>query len=367
MDVSVLRCFYATWRFHEGGIAAIALTPEQLGNFAKALAALHRPLVLTHTKADGDALGALVAMRCALRRLGAEPTAIMFDPLPATYAVFERFEPLPVFGCDLSPAALAANPPDGVVILDTCALGQLEPLADWLRRFEGPRLVVDHHQTRDPIASLELVDERAAAACLILHDLWAATDWELHGEAAEALFIGIATDTGWFTHSNTDARVFAASHALCRTGVIPNALYQAIYQNKPVSRVRLRAAALASLFLEHEGGVAVMTLQPEDFERTGGRLSETENIINDALEIAGVQVAVLLIEHLGGPIRVSLRSREPHGGGPEVDVASIAATLGGGGHRRASGAKLAGLGMEEARARVLTAIAAHWSDGVRQP
>lgn len=315
------------------------------------LAALRRPLLLSHTKPDGDALGSLLAMRSVLRARGAQPLAIQFDPTPQRYAALHHYEPMRVWGREASLADLAGV--DGVVVLDTCTYNQLEPLADWLRASRLPKIAVDHHVTRDKLADVYVVDESAAATCLILHDWSIACDWALDAEACAALFIGVSTDTGWFRHSNTDARALEAAADLVGRGVHPHELFQELYQTDSAARVRLLGELLSTMDLLAGDRLALLTLPATTLSRLGARMSDTEDMINEPLRIATVRVSVLLADQGDGLIRVSFRSKPPvEPGDPDFDVAAVAQHFGGGGHRRAAGARLRG-GLDEARKLVV--------------
>ncbi|MBI4716427.1 MAG: hypothetical protein HY763_01360 [Planctomycetes bacterium] len=317
------------------------------------LAGRRRPLLLTHVKPDGDALGSLTAMRLLLTARGTAPVALLFEELPSRYSIFRKFGPLPVLGTDLGESDLSAA--DAVVVLDTCSYSQLTPVADWLRRVPLSKLAVDHHATRDELAECALIDIHAAANCLILHEWAQASGWSVGVPTAEALFIGLAMDTGWFRHSNTDARALAAAAELVTGGVCPSTLYEHLYLRDPASRVKLLGVALASLEILAAGRLAVMTLPARVFDEVGASMGDTEDLINEPLRIAGVDVSVLFVEQKDGVVRVSFRSKPPTAGRPDVDVSGVAQAFGGGGHARAAGARPAG-SLAEVRREVLQRI-----------
>lgn len=351
---------------------------------AAVISAWRRPLLVSHVKPDGDALGALAAMRSIFTARGADPFALLFDELPRRFALFDRNPPMPVLGRDVAEAELSSV--DGVLILDTCTYNQVEPIAAWLResRRSGTRperrrpdvLAVDHHVTRDDLADEYLIDESAAATCLILFE-WARVEgWTTTAETHGALFVGIATDTGWLQYSNTDRRALEAAAELVGQGVVPHALYQQLYRQDTAPRVRLLGAALETLELLAEERLAVMTLSSDALSRCAATTADTEDIVNEPMRIGSVVVSVLLVEE-NGRIRVSFRSKPPpyqdpgkrsgqlvtptgssppakerrreasasegaRGSVPDVDVAQVAQAFGGGGHARAAGARIEG-------------------------
>ncbi|RJP30702.1 MAG: bifunctional oligoribonuclease/PAP phosphatase NrnA [Phycisphaerales bacterium] len=325
------------------------------------VASMQRPLVISHTRPDCDAYGSLIALRSILRALGRDPQILAFNPIPRTYSFLERFEFIPVWGRDAGSDALAGT--DGVIITDTCSYSQLEPLAEWLTSTTAPKVAVDHHATRDVPVDAAVIDDGAAAACLLIHEWAKLMEWPVDDDAARALFLGIATDTGWFCHSNTDARAFAAVAELTARGIRPNEYHVMVLQSDTAARVRLLGEALHSLELFCQERLAVMTLDAATFQRIDARTSETENVINEPLRIRSVIVSVLLIEQPDGPVRVSFRSKAPIEGyvSADVDVSAIAARFGGGGHRRASGARIEGT-LADVRRRVVERVSEELED-----
>lgn len=310
-----------------------------------------RPLLVSHVKPDGDALGALVAMRAMLASRGVSAVAVLFDPIPGRYSMFHRYEPMPVYGDAVQESDL--NSADGVVLLDTCAYSQVDPVAEWLKASPVPKVAIDHHITRDDLADGYVIDESAAATCLILYDWTQTLGWSVGSDCAEALFIGMAMDTGWFQHANTDHRVLKAATDLVGRGVCPNELSQQLFQRESPARVRLLGAALGTLELAASDRTAVMSLSMEAIAKCGATRTDTEDIVNEPLRIGSVAVSVLLVEQADGLVRVSFRSKEPFemdtdAGAPpqgtdvDVDVAKVAEAFGGGGHTRAAGARIKG-------------------------
>lgn len=330
-----------------------ALEARVFQEAANRVSAWKRPLLVSHTIPDGDALGSLATMRLLLRSQGVEAIAVVFDAISNRYAIFQRFDPMPVWGKDIGESGVSDV--DAVILLDTCAYSQLTPMADWLRATKLPRIAVDHHITRDVEAELYVIDESAAANCLILYEWARAVGWPITKETAEAMFIGMAMDTGWFRHANTDRRVLAASAELVDRGANTHELFEQLFLRETHGRVRLLGAALGTLELLADDRLAVMVLEAEAFPRVGATYVDTEDIVNEPLRINTVVVSVLLVDRGDGLIRASFRSKPPlNHGMPDVDVAAVAQTFGGGGHRNAAGARVTGK-----LAEVRTSIASH--------
>ncbi len=314
----------------------------------RCIEAAGRILVTSHWRPDGDALGCVVALRETLRGLGKTVLAGVPDDVPGRYKFLEASESLPNLARAADP--IGGFAPDLVVIADTSAKAQVEPIWPALQAAPAPRLIVDHHVTHDIPAATELYDTSAGATGLVLFDWFAAAGWQVNPVAAEALFVAMATDTGWFRFASADARMYrAASGLIERYGVQPNLLYQQLYMNESPNRARLLGGMLGSLQMHAGDQLAVCAITREMFAASGAAYWETEDLINEPMRIGSVRVTVLLIEEPDGKVRMSLRSKD------SVDVAAIARRFGGGGHQKAAGARTAGP-LETTRSEVITAV-----------
>ncbi len=335
------------------------------------LAGATRVLVTTHIKPDGDAVGSTVALARALTHHspGRDVSLVYHGPLPAwlrTIAGRTAWHVAP------EPGWVPATEPDAIAVLDTGSWTQLEPVAAYLRPRADRAAIVDHHRHGNADLAPRRVIETAAAAvcqpvaalCVALLDV--ASPARLPADVAEPLYLGLATDTGWFKHSNVDAAAMRLAASLIEAGARPNWLYQETEQRDTPARLALMARAIASLSITDRGRVGLMKLTRRDFAETGAAPGDSGAFIDIPQSIGSVRVAAMLTEAdpaeygLAGAqhlTKISLRSKAGVGdcGTPEVDVDRIARTLGGGGHARAAGAKLA-KPLDLAEADVLAAI-----------
>jgi phosphoesterase RecJ-like protein len=162
----------------------------------------------------------------------------------------------------------------------------------------------------------------------------------LDPSTAEALYVGIVTDTGRFMFSNANAEAHGAAADLIAMGVEPDAVFRHLYEGKPAARVRLLARALTTLDLRSDGRLAVACITLDDLEQTGADEADSEGVIDHLRAIRGVEIAAVIREPRagGGTLKkVSMRSAQPH-----VDVARIAHAGGGGGHVMAAGFSMEG-------------------------
>jgi bifunctional oligoribonuclease and PAP phosphatase NrnA len=323
------------------------------GQILEILSCKRRVLVATHVRPDGDALGTATAMCLGLRQKGIESRLLLFDPPPDKYAFLVEENQISWFNLSSpGPAEADLHRFEALLVVDTGTWSQLPGLKEWLAGFSGPKLVVDHHLTQENWADARLVDSEAAAAGEIAFDLLRQWGVALDRPMATALFVAIATDTGWFQFANTRPGTLRLAASLLEMGVDADGLYRLVYQNERPQRLAIMALALQSLELSAGGRLAMMSLSKEDFARSGAASSDTENLVNLPMQVGSVQVSVLLTEEPdAAPVRVNLRSKGA------VDVAAVAQRFQGGGHARAAGLKLT-MSLPQARLALAEALRA---------
>ena len=315
------------------------------------LSRARRVLVTTHVRPDGDALGSAAAMVLGMRQKGIDAEVLLLSHLPRKYAFV--FHDAGIVHHDVErgwPERFPFDRFDAFLVVDTGTWSQLPGLRERIANWNVPKLVVDHHLTQEDWADLKLVVTAAAAAGEIVGELLDRWGVMLDQSIASALFIAVASDTGWFQFSNTRPQTLRLAARLMEAGVDTDRMYQLLYQNERAERVALQTRAQQSLELLEDGRLAVMRVRKTDFEETRADVPDTENLINVPLQIRTVEVSILLVEpREGGAIRVSLRSKG------QVDVARFAETFGGGGHARAAGLKVDGA-FDPAHDRVVAAM-----------
>ena len=287
-----------------------------------------RFVLVSHEHPDGDALGSLVAMHGVLRALGKDAVIVIAPeefPLPQEYRFF-ALDGL----CTGAPADLDRRT---AVFLDCGNLDRI-PIAE-LRDTE-PLLNIDHHHDNTRFGTVNLVVEDASCTAELVWDLARGLGVELTPQIAEALYVGLVTDTGRFSYENTTPRAHLMAAELIEAGVDVAAIYRQIYEGVPLAKLELLARALASVRRFDDGRVTVAVLSAEDFEATGSDDNHAEGIIDQLRTVAGTKVAVLIrdvcTQGRRGGRKVSLRATDD-----EVDVSAVARAFGGGGHRRAAG------------------------------
>lgn len=321
-----------------------------LDKIAEMLRQAQRVMITTHAKPDGDALGSLVALGEALKQMGKPVQRWVMPPVPGNLRLLSDEVELVEIG-DAGPDENAAEP-DCIVVLDTGAWSQIEPLHGYLAARHERVIVIDHHLRGDEVGAAMYVDGKAAACCQIVADLIDLLPVEWNALICRALFVGLASDTGWFRFSNTTAETHELAARLLRCGVGHAELYSQLEQGERPEKLRLLIRALDSLRLVNAGKAAVMTLRVSDFADTGAMPEETERFVDVPQAVRNVRLVALITEQSDGPVRLSFRSKPGPGA---INVSQLAQQFGGGGHARAAGAKFDGT-LEEAERKVTAAL-----------
>jgi len=305
-----------------------------------------RFLLTCHVRPDGDALGSMLGLADALEGLGKSVRMTVASAVPPRYDFLSAAGRVSRFAAPGDEYRDA----QAVVVLDTGTWNQLGDFGKLLRELTCPRVVIDHHLTQDDLGALRFVDVEAEATGRLVYDAVEALGTPLSADAAHCLFVALAMDTGWFHHRNTTARTMTLASRLIEAGARPTDAYEALYESNSLGRLRLTGLVLGRLTLSHGGLVCSTEIRRGDYEACGAVPQDSEDLVNYTRAVAGTEVGAFFMEQPRGGVKVSLRSRT-------IDVASIAEQFGGGGHRLASGCVLE-TNLEEARQRVLAAVAA---------
>ena len=295
------------------------------GEFVDALRDGGSFLLSSHAHPDGDAIGSEVALARILRSIGRSAAIWNIDPAPAAYAG--------VIGNTAIHVGSAPPPgfPDRFDFAVPLECPQLDRtgLAHALGRL--PILNMDHHLGNRLYGVANWVDTEAPAVAEMVLHLARALDAPVDAATANALYLGLSTDTGSFRFSNATPRAFDAAAELVRLGARPERIAGWLYESRPPGAVRLLGEVLGTLELHCNGRIASVRLELDMFERAGAAATDSEGLIDYPRSIRGVEAVALFRERAEGDIKVSLRSRGT------VDVGAIASRRGGGGHRNAAG------------------------------
>jgi phosphoesterase RecJ-like protein len=287
-----------------------------------------RFVLTTHEHPDGDALGSLAAMQQLLCALGKDAVSFLSAdefPLPYEY----RFLELPQLV-----TSVPEDVDDRTAIFLDCGNIDRNP-AEKLKH-AARILNIDHHHDNTRFGTVDHVVPEASCTAEVIWDFVRALAVPLTQSIAEALYVGLVTDTGRFMYENTGSRAHLMAAELIEAGIDAHAIYRRLYEGVPQGKLELLARGLSSVERFDGGLLTISHLTREDYAATGADESYSEGVIDHLRALEGTALAGLVRDLLsdGATTRrkVSLRATDDR-----VDVSRIARVLGGGGHRRAAG------------------------------
>ncbi len=308
-----------------------------LSDWIREALAAQRIALIAHVSPDGDTVGASLALRRVFLALGKTVDVVCESPAPASLGF------LPGVEAFLLPEQ-AKGPYDAAIAVDVSdrrMLGKAESVFDEAKI----RLVIDHHATNPAYGDVNYIRGDECACCVLAYDAIEAMGVEMTREIGTCLMTGVSTDTGHFMYPYTTAKAFEMAGRLLNSGVDVSDITRRLYRSAPMSRVTLTRRVYEKMRFALCDRVGVIALTRRDFEETGTTPQQTDGMVNMALEIEGVRMAILATERDSG-VKLSLRAVEPD------TVSDIAKHFGGGGHAQAAGCTIQAP-MDEAIAMVL--------------
>ncbi|WP_395146322.1 bifunctional oligoribonuclease/PAP phosphatase NrnA [Armatimonas sp.] len=318
------------------------LDREGLDEAVQAVWSARRIVLACHVNPDGDAIGSMLGLGLGLEALGKEVTYLSVDGVPETLAFLPGIEKIQTH-TDRRDFGLGVG-------LDAGDLKRLGESAEVV--LSAPLVMdIDHHVTGGQFGQVRLLDATSASTAELVYDLLLALGVELTPEMAQCLLCGVLTDTGSFRFSNTKPRTMAVGGALIAAGASPTVIYESVYENASFGAQKLLGRAMDRMARSTDGKLVWSWVIQSDFTEFGATDKDTDGIATALRAVRGAEVALFLRQMPSGKLRVSLRAQEPW------DVAAVAASFGGGGHKLASGCSLDGP-PEAAIAALLVALTA---------
>ena len=294
--------------------------------------------IAAHIMPDGDCIGSALGLLWALRRIGKTVTVTCNDHVSNTFKFLSGFE-------ELTPKTPTDE--EFLVFVDGSSADRFGAAYDPAKFNSRPVLVIDHHVTNDNFAPLNFVDRRAASTAEIIYRFVRTFGVSFDRDLAQCLLTGIVTDTLGFRTASTTVETLKIVTALMEAGGSIPEIIERSFNQVPLANLRLRGKIFSSATLD---GIILWAEVSYKLQRELGLNGNgTGGIINQLLSVEDAKIAALFTEKENGKIDVGLRSRVGY------DVADIAARLGGGGHKQASGTLLDGP-LATARDRVLAEI-----------
>ena len=315
------------------------MTGDNFGAFFNLIQAKDRYVIGCHIHPDGDSIGSMVALGLSLSLAGKQVEMVCLEDVPSVFGFLE--------GQELIRKQVSTVAAEVLISVDCAEKDRLAlPPLIW----DTPGIIsvnIDHHITNLGFADYNYIDANASATGELIYRLLKVGNLPVNQAVATALYMAIATDTGFFRFANTSSLAFELAAGLVREYRIePAKVAEQVHEQKSYNSVRLLGEVLNTLQLGNRGKVAWMILNQKMLTKYPVENEETESFVSYARSIDGVEIGILFKELKPGEIKLSWRSTSA------VDVSKLAGYFGGGGHARAAGCNING-SMEEVVAQVL--------------
>ena len=276
-----------------------------------------RIVLISHINPDGDALGSSLSLYPLLRDMGKKVTVVNITvPLPVRYDFLPNFD------------KIKSKLPEQFDLLISFDCGSFDRLG--IDRQTVPLINIDHHITNTLYGDINLIDPALPSASSVVLQLLKENRIALRKDVSTCIYTALAEDTGFFSYDNVNKRTFEIAAELIAAKADPSFIARQLKERNSLAKLRLEALTIEKLQLINHAMVGYAILNLDDFHKTGALRSDSDACVNLIRSLATVQLAILLIEEQEG-YKISLRSKE------SIDVAEIAFTMGGGGHKRAAG------------------------------
>ena len=304
-------------------------------------------LLSTHVNPDADALGSQLGFYLILKKLGKKVRVINHSVTPYNLEFLDQYNVIEKF--DESVHANVFDESEVFVLLDLNQGNRIVSMEKGLRAFKGLKVCIDHHQDTENLFDFVFGGIEYSATSEIIYDFIEETKIvELDYAIALQLYSGIMTDTGSFRFDRTSPRIHRIMAELLEKGVSPTDVYDKIYDQFKLGRVKLLGEALSSVQLDSTQKIAYMVVRREQLNQNDATEADIDGFVNYCLTIQGVQIGILFYELKDG-IKVSFRSKG------EIPVNKLAKEFNGGGHTNASGIRLFNTTVEDVKEKIISA------------
>ena len=268
-------------------------------------------ILTSHIRPDCDALGSALGMALILEKLGKQTQVVMGQSTPPNLAFIDPDHRVKTIGKEVQLGELVDA--DVHMVLDTSAWAQLGDMGDVIRATTARKIIVDHHIGEDDLGAEHFKNTSAEATARLVVEAADALDVELTAAMATPLYAGLATDTGWFRFPSTSPNTYLIASRLVAAGAVPNDIYSKLYERDSAGRVRLRGLILSRIQMELDGRLVHTYVNGTDYEATGSLPTDTEDVINLTLGVAGTEAAVIFVGQPEGRIQTQLPQSLPDG------------------------------------------------------
>lgn len=317
----------------------MAVTPQtniDISSLAQTLQRYDNFVICGHINPDGDCIGSQLALAAALRACDKNAVCVLAseDPIDSRLTFMPGAE-------DLVYAGFFDGVANVFIAVDVPTRERMGDVASALFDSCEITVTIDHHAAPNAISDFVYVDPDAASTTLLIWELAGALGVQKNRDIAQCCYSGLVSDTGRFQYQNTTALALNAASQMVTSGANPSLVSRELFQSRSLPSVHLEAKVIEHMRLSVNNTCALSWVSAEDFKRYDAVRSDAEPLVDTLRSIAGVRVACMLREQ-DGVVRGSIRAKDA------TDVAAVAQSFGGGGHRAAAGFTIENCSLEKA-------------------
>ena len=302
-------------------------------------------LITTHVNPDADAIGSEIAFHKLLSILGKHSKIVNHSATPYNLKFLDSKNVIEKFDDSLHKTLF--DTVDILVALDFNRANRMVSMQKAFSESKQLKICVDHHQDPEDFVDYQFIDPDYAATGHILFDFIRKNKIiNVNQDIAAPLYAAIMTDTGSFRFERTTAELHRLIAELLDTGINPTEIYDQLYDESKIGKIKLLGKCLSSLELIAGDTIGYMIITQKEFNELNALESDTENFVNFIISIEGVKLGMLFIELRNG-FKVSFRSKG------KIPVNKLAGVFGGGGHSNAAGARFRDIKMLDMIPKIL--------------
>ncbi|MBX7046901.1 MAG: bifunctional oligoribonuclease/PAP phosphatase NrnA [Ignavibacteria bacterium] len=304
-------------------------------------------VITTHLVPDGDAIGSVLSMYYFLKSKGKNPVVINHSPTPPNFEFLDSGI-IKVFYNNQEENEKIINECDLILVLDTNEYSRTKSMEQILRNSTKPKICIDHHLgINDKDFTAYISDTDYPANCQLLFDFYKTIDADaIDDKIASLLYTGIMTDTGGFRFPRTSSQTFITAAELIQRGADPVELYDKVYGNTSLRKLKLISRFIHSLEFFNEGRLCIGYVTQKDFGELGLKEDDMEGLSAYTMDIDKVRAGIVVVELKTG-LKLSFRSKG------EINMNGLAKEFGGGGHKNAAGARVYDMNLHQLKEKIL--------------
>ncbi|MFN3133992.1 MAG: DHH family phosphoesterase [Candidatus Kryptonium sp.] len=304
-------------------------------------------VITTHVNPDGDGLGCEVALLYFLERLGKAAVVINVSETPGNYKFLDPENRFLIFDEQNFEQIEKILNADVIFICDMNQSNRLKTMEKYVLRSKAIKIIIDHHLETQDFADYYLIDVDAPASGEIVYKLIKSFDnFKIDERIAIGIYTAIMTDTGSFRFPRTDSETHRIVAELLDAGADPVEIYDKVYEQSSLGKIKLLGRCLSELETRYDGKLGYIVVTQGMLKDYGVEEWETDGFVQSILKVAGVRVAVFILELKDG-VKLSFRSK----GG--IPINELAKEFGGNGHKNAAGARLYNITLDEVIKQVI--------------